>query len=285
MQAETHDMGTGGVKAPLEPISYRESFDPKAVTIAASNMRHSATLGLPELMPQNMRGKCLIVGSSPSLKNQLPVIKELAKDETTKIFAINDALPYLLDNGVIPYATVVFEIYGDPGVVVKRLHPEINYYVCSMCDPSTFEMLKDNKVIIWHLDSDQQEHLDLIGLFKTNFIIGGGAYTFTRTLPIAVALGFRDFEVFGVDCSYEEGGESHFFGTPEEGSMEIRAEATDGTQRLFVTKPYLARQADEFRRICKLNHWLFKMKVHGDGLLGWIHRSMYPQFYPQESEQ
>jgi hypothetical protein len=285
MESVATDMGTGEASASPEPISYRTTFDPLAVPIASRNMEHSATLGLPELLPANQRGKCVIVGSSPSLVSQLPAIKELAKDETTKIFAINDALPYLLDNGVIPYATVVFEIHGDPGVVVKRLHKDITYYVCSMCDASTFEILKNHKVIVFHIDSDQEEHNALTEKFKTQYLIGGGAYTFTRTLPIAFVIGFRDFEIFGIDASYEKNGPSHFFGTTEEGEIVIRAEATDGRQMEFVTKPYLARQADEFRHICKKWHHMFSMKVHGNGMLNWIHSTMYPQFYKQESEQ
>ncbi len=267
---------------PLHPIAYDVAFDPAYIEMAADHMRHSATLGLPELeVGRSLQDKCLIVGSSPSLPFQLGDIIKL-KSEGAKIFAINDSIRYLLDNLVVPDYTVIFEISDQPGSVIRSLHPDITYYVSSMCHPSTFEALKDNKVIVFHLDSDQEQHNALISLFKTPFAIGGGAFTFTRTLPLSIAIGFRDFEIFGVDCSFEK--DSHFFGDVNVQKTDIFvAKTTLGEQKAFKTKPYLVRQADEFKGICLNYHQMFKMKVHGEGMLARLHRRMWPQMYLDET--
>lgn len=277
----------GGAEMPLQPIAYDEGWDPTFIEMATENMEHSATLGLPEMeVARAHELKSLIIGSSPSLPSQLLQIQKL-KAEGAKIFAINDAMTYLIEHGVIPDYCVVFEICDDVSVVLKAIHPDIDYLVCSMCHPSTFEKLKDSKVTIWHLDSDQQAHVDRLGLFKTQHAIGGGTYTFTRTLPVAIVLGFRDFEIFGVDASHGEGKPSHYFGDTDYNGkpFEILAESTTGKKVYFTTRPPLARQADEFRRFCLAFHSMFKCKVHGEGLLNWLHKEMWPQFYTQESEQ
>ncbi|MBX2989451.1 MAG: DUF115 domain-containing protein [Bdellovibrionaceae bacterium] len=285
LDGTTNTEGVGLAGSP-QPIAYDEGWDPAFIDMATANMAHTATLGLPEVdIVRPHDTKALIVGSSPSLPSQFETIKKL-KAEGAKIFAINDAMTFLVERGVIPDCCVIFEICDDVSVVLKQVHPDITYYVCSMCHPSTFRKLLFNKVVVWHLDSDQEAHQDLLGKFENPIAIGGGTYTFTRTLPVALVLGYRDFEIFGTDCSQPDEGSSHYFGEVNyNGSpMKIRAAATNGEEITFTTRPPWARQADEFRRMCKLHHHMFKCKVHGNGLLHWIHSTMYPQFY-QESEQ
>ena len=49
--------------------------------------------------------------------------------------------------------------------------------------------------------------------------------------------------------------------------------------RRFKTLGYLALQHEEFKEYCKVNHSMFSCRVHGDGLLAWSHRRMYPANY------
>ena len=282
MEAVSHKMEGEAATSP-QSISYFEGFDPAFVGPAATHMEYAASLGLPEFLPGQMKGKAIIVGSSPSLPGQLEAIR--AFQGKAKIFAINDAIGYLIDNGIVPDATLIFEISDRPGVVIKRLHKDIEYFVCSMCHPTTFDALKDYKVTVWHLDSDEAVHQERIKLFKYPFGIGGGTYTFTRLVTFLLACGFRDMEIFAVDSSFDD--KTHFSGTPDyaEKKIEIKAVSTLGPEKIFLSRPSLARQADEFRRLCMAHHHMFSCIVHGEGMLNWIHREMYPQFYQQESEQ
>lgn len=276
----------GGGAGSLQPISYHEGWDADYIDLATENMRYSASLGLPEVFIEKAHPtKALIVGSSPSLPSQFETIKKL-QAEGAKIFAINDAMTYLIDRGVIPDCCVVFEICDDSSVVLKAIHPEITYYVCSMCHPTTFDKLRSNKVVVWHLESDEGAHRKEQQAFKSPFVIGGGTYTFTRTIPVAIVLGYRDFEIFGVDLSHPKDSPSHYFGEVSYNGnpIEVMAEATTGESVVYTTRAHWARQADEFRRFCLNHHYMFKCKVHGEGMLNWMHKTMFPQFY-QESEQ
>lgn len=276
----------------LHPVSYGQNFDPLSVKIATENMKHAMTLGLPELDIHKVRpGKAIIVGASPSVKKHLAEIIELAKDPENVVFAINDANDLLMDNGIIPHGNVLFEVAIDHKEFERRHHPDITYYIHSFAHPTTFEHFKDKKVILWHCYSDEAEHNVLLKHFKNkHFMVGGGSSTtLVKTIPICMFLGLRDFELFGFDSSFPENDDTHFNGSPYKDfwktmdiTVQVKAEGVTHEKR-FRTLSYLARQADEFRRMCECFQWMLKMKVHGDGLLPWMHRMTYPQFYQEET--
>lgn len=275
----------GGETRQLFPVHYGENFDPDSIELATEHMEYAASLGLPELMVERAhKGTCIFVGAAPSVSKHIEEIRRLSKIEGNTLFAVNDANNLLMDYGIIPHANVLFEVAQDIAELNRRHHPQITYYIHSMAHPTTFDAFMDKKVVLFHTYSDVPIHAEKLAKFKTQWMVGGGvSTTMSKTLPLAMFLGFRRFELFGVDSSFE--GESHFNGSPYKerwGTIDIAADA-GGERKLFKTLPYLARQADEFQRFCKKHHWMLNIKVHGEGLLPWIHKQAYPQMY-QESE-
>jgi len=277
----------------MHPVHYGQNFDPVSVKIATENMKHSMTLGLPELDISQVRGgQAIIVGASPSVKNYLEEIKKLAENKDNIVFAINDANDFLIDNGIIPHGNVLFEVAIDYKEFQRRHHPDITYYIHSFAHPTTFSHFADKKVILWHCFSDEAEHNVLLKHFKNkHFMVGGGSSTtLVKTIPICMFLGYREFELFGFDSSFPDENETHFNGAPYKDfwkSMDIVCQIKKNDsgiqEKKFRTMAYLARQADEFRRMCEHFSWMTKIRVHGDGLLPWMHRNTYPQFYSGEA--
>ncbi len=278
----------------LHPVSYGQNFDPVSVKIATENIKYAATLGLPELDIHTVRpGKAIIVGSAPSVRDHLPKIIEWAKDPQNVVFAINDANYLLIENGIIPHGNVLFEVAQDYKELERRHHPDITYYIHSFAHPTTFEHFKDKKVVLWHCFSDEKEHNELLKHFKNkHFMVGGGASTtLVKTIPICMFLGYRQIELFGFDSSFPETKDTHFNGSPYKDfwrSMDITVQVKDGEstvhEKRFRTLSYLARQADEFRRMCEFFAWMTTIHVHGDGLLPWMHRTTYPHLYAETGE-
>ncbi len=272
----------------LYPVSYGQNFDPVSVAIATENMKHAMTLGLPELEISLAKpGKAIIVGSSPSVVQYLPEIVRLAREPGNVVFAINDANDLLIEAGVIPHGNVLFEVAQDLKELERRHHPDITYYIHSFAHPTTFEHFRDKKVILWHCYSDEEEHNLLLENFRNkHFMVGGGSSTtLVKTIPICMFLGYRSIDLFGFDSSFPDERDTHFNGAPYKNfwrSMDITVQVRSGEavhEKKFRTLSYLARQADEFRRICEHFQWMLKMRVHGDGLLPWMHRMTYPQQY------
>lgn len=269
------------------PIYYAARFRPDQVEDAARNIEASVYSGLPELKivpPHN--GVAVVVGGAPSAKNYLDDIRAHSA-VGHRIYAVNDMHDWLIAHGIIPDGFVFHEVAAMPIQVFAKPHPDVTYYVASWCDPLVRKELHGHKVLLWHgaVDAFEKRHEKAMECFPQSFRIGGGYATLHRTLNIAMVEGFQDFDVYGFDCSYEKGGESHATGRdyPDNEEFEVIAEATkpDGSviERRFWSRPALVRQADEFKRHCLYHHDKFKLRVHGEGLVPWMHRTMFPTQY------
>jgi uncharacterized Rossmann fold enzyme len=256
---------------------------------AAEHMKYAATLNLPTLTRRATprMGKAVIVGGAPSIADHLEEIRALSKDPANMIFAVNWTHTWLIERGIVPNACIFFEIDAEPDETLKGAHPDVTYYICCHCHPKTFDELKGFKCVLWHTppNSPIEEEVGKV-LFPNVNLIGGGIGTFTRTLTIALHLGYRSIELFGVDSSFPDKSEStHVEGyettaKPDVDGFFVYAKHQDtGVVRRFKTMGYLALQVEEFKEYCKTNHAHFALRVHGDSLLRFVHQMTYPEQY------
>ncbi len=281
----------GSIIQPIKFITVRpsdeEGKERDQKTQAAEHMHYSATLGLPELgcKPTPRRGRAVIVGGAPSIKNHLKAIRKLSKDENNCIFAINWTHTWLLQNGVVPDATVFFEIDAEPETVLKNAHKDVTYFICSHCHKKTFDDLKEFNRVLWHTPPNSEIEAETSKeLFPGANYIGGGISSFTRTITVALHMGYRDFDLFGCDSSFPDD-KTHVDGyetimDAKTDTIEIHAKAEGSNEtRKFKTLGYLALQVEEFKLYCEKNHGMFSLQVHGDSLLQFVHKTTYPDQY------
>lgn len=273
----------GGEIPQLFPLVYKNCFDSGLGVSARDNIEHALSLGLPELKVAPQRyGKCILVGGAPSIRDHLDDIKRLADEPGSYVFAVNQAYDWLIDNGVRVDATCAYEIGSNTYEGVFNRSSDAEFFVSSISFPSIFdEMLAaGRKVTLWHCYTEEADQLELLG---GRFQVCGGTATLHRCMTIALIKGFRDFAMFGADSSFA--GDSHITGNPYKGKWQEIEIVGDfaGEKRSFRTYPYLARQADEFKEFFKRHHFMFGLKIYGDGLLPSIHRHMFPQFYEEEN--
>jgi len=248
-------------------------------------LEYAATLEIPhlvELMPHN--GKCAIVGAAPSIKNHLDEIKKFQGIDL--IISLNGAHKFLIENNIVPKIHVLFEVdlenvetsTGNPP------HEDVYYYICSHCQESLFKQLEGYHRVLWHCFDEPPEYQALIAkLFPDEFMIGGGFVTFFRALNIASILGYRHFELFGCDCSFE-GEDTHYVGYQTKNS-EVKMTVAAGTKdnyRVFTTTPSLSYLASEIIRFCDTNQRGIEIVVRGDGLLKYLHKTEYSDLYKEE---
>lgn len=286
------DSGEQPVKFPIRFKLQKPNKDGKVwdqTNDAANNMRYAKSLNLPELQqaPRPRMGKAIIVGGAPSMANHLEEIKALASNPENTLFAVNWSHTWLINNGIIPTACVFFEIDAEPESILKAAHKDVTYYICSHCHHKTFDALKDFNRVLWHTPPNSEAER-VVGneIFKGSNLVGGGIGTFTRTLTIALHLGYRNIELFGVDSSYPDDSKStHVEGYETEAKVEVdsfyvyaKCFETNETRR-FKTMSYLALQVEEFKEYCKANHHVFSLRIHGDGLLRFVHKNIYRDQY------
>lgn len=259
---------------------------------AAKHMRYAFSLGLPLLKRRQLPrlGRAIIVGGAPSIKDHLETIRELAADKNNAVFAINWSHTWLINNGIVPRGCVFFEIDAEPDTVLKAAHPETTYFICSHCHPKTFDMLEGHKRVLWLTPPNSEPEKKVMEEFYPDSEqVGGGISTFTRTMSVALFLGFRHIDLFGCDSSFPDAEKSHVEGyetimDPEKDGMFVYArDDKTGDVRRFKTLGYLALQHEEFKHYCLMSHTTFSLRVHGDSLLRWTHQRMFPDQYDPDS--
>lgn len=249
------------------------------------HLQHATTLKiphLPQLLPHE--GVCAIVGAAPSVQGYVDQIKSIAEGKFNRILSVNGAHAWLLKQQIPPHIHVISEmdlddirvaLGGDP-------HPEVTYYVASYCNPVLFEQLKEHRCVLWHSYCWPQGYQQAIAThFPGEFMVGGGFCTFFKSMIIPIVLGYRELELFGVDSSFE--GSSHVGGyvlANKEPRVTVWGANPSHTKvKKFTTQGGLAFQASEFVEFCKNNQANLRLRIHGDGLLRYIHESRYPEQY------
>lgn len=246
-------------------------------------MQHAATLEiahLPKFLPHE--GKCAVVGAAPSVKNYVEEIKELGGTEPNIVMSVNGAHGWLIKNSIIPNIHVISEmdltnvreaLGGDP-------HEGVAYYISSYCDPVIFQQLEGFRRVLWHPYCAPEGYQQAVAeLFPEEFMVAGGFCTFFRTMSISIVLGYRELELFGVDSSFD--GSSHVEGyalADKEARISIWGANPDGLRK-FTTQGGLAFQAKEFLEFCEINQEWLRLRIHGDGLLRYLHEGRYPEQY------
>jgi Protein of unknown function DUF115 len=255
---------------------------------AAKHMRYAYSLNLPELKRRQFPrlGRAVIVGGAPSVRNHLKEIRQLSKDPNNCILAINWTHTWLLEQNIIPTGTVFFEIDPEPDGVILKPHKNITYFICCHCHPKTFDSLKGYKRVLWHTPPNSEPEGEVNKeLFPNSELCGGGIGTFTRTLTVALFLGYRHLDIFGCDSSFPDNEGTHVRGyetimDPEKDGMYVWAkDEGTGEVRRFKTLGYLALQLEEFKQYALTNHQHFSCRIHGDSLLRFTHSKMFPSQY------
>lgn len=152
------------------------------------------------------------------------LLKERIKNTNNKVFCVKHSYPKLLEHGIQPFACVILDprpIEGTSthGVVRKDLFKTVDdktlFLVASMTDPSVTKHLitKGANIKGWQAYSDALRDDSVkekfvvnkdTGIEEGSTLVTGGTCAAMRTISIAHILGFRNFELFGFDCSIPE---------------------------------------------------------------------------------
>jgi hypothetical protein len=254
-----------------------DEFTPHQIPDAIRHIQLALDRGLPSLrMGKEHEGTLVICGGGHTIKDHLEDIRRKSQDPRFKIFAINDTYDWLHENGIVPWGFGMMEIASWPDTFVKRADKRTKFFIASMAHPISFNRLEGYDVTLWHAWGGIGEDKIVAERDPGAPLVCGGEGLSIRAINLGFALGFRDFEMYGVDGSYT-GDTSHVYFDRKHPRQTIWWGG-----RLFPSAYYLARQADDLRRFCKNWHHIFKLRCYGDGLVQHVHRTCWPDQYQQE---
>lgn len=253
------------------------------------HVEYCAKLGLKFFVPTPQRHdlEAVLVGSGPSVKDEVNNLRKKRKNPKYMFFGIKGGHDFLVDSGITPH----FGVAVDP---LEKIHREnflkratdCKYFIASQCHPTLFDMLmqRGDQVIVWHLLTDnllkwsQEENSPV---YK-HYMIPGGSTSGLRSIVLAYAMGFRKFHLYGYDScltgSLRKVGGELCEGKDEKGRDKAIEVFISGKK--FMADRAMAAQATEFQDLIK-SMWKaddpFYVRGYGKGMIQTIIRERYKE--------
>lgn len=201
----------------------------------------------------------------PSLKKTWPELA-LAKARGEDVFTVSGSHRFLLDKGVVPYAHMDCDPRFHKVKMLGEPNREVRYWPASCIHPDYIDTLKGCDISLWHSYNGE----DSMEAFKIdpghNMVIGGGSIGL-RAMSVLYCRGYRNFEIHGMDCSFEDGehhaGE-HLGRNYDPVPVKCKDRWFNANAIMIVYANYFLKQIHLLKKA--------KLKLHGDGLLQYMYK-------------
>ena len=232
--------------------------------IMLGNMRSSLERNLPALKVCKPHNLILsVAGGGPSLADTV-------KDLTGYIATINGSLKFLLSQPIVNGSPYFCGVMDPNEHIADGLVDDCNirYYVASICHPAVFDKLKNCHVVLWHTTpistGDEAGATDILKAYSKDWMaVGGGCTMGLRWINLGYVLGFRNFNLHGLDSSFR-GSKTHAY--PDRADKKNHLTVDGRETRLN----FLAQVRDFLSVLETLQKPGFdrtEIKVFGEGLL------------------
>jgi len=234
------------------------------------HMASAITRGLPRLqaVPIDDRRTMSVACYGPSLADTWRTL-------TRPIISMSGATRWLATRGMVPD----YHVDMDPREnKIRDVQPPIkgvHYLMASVCCPAVFDALRSERVTLWHTFSGEiAPGHDTYGWVAQHdrpgeLVIRGGSTIGLTALHIGGVLGYRHFEVHGMDGSFADDSRSRRHAGPHNADGITRQAQQDGITwaaggRTYQTSKIMANAVAETIRTMEFNP-VFCV-FHGEGL-------------------
>jgi len=153
----------------------------------------------------------LIANYGPSLKSTFELLKKQRKKlPGATLVTVSGAHDFLRKRNLTPDMHVECDPRAHKGKMMRKRSKDTRYYMASCCHPDVIDMLDGYDLTLWHLyNGPESFEIRDIKSEETCSMIPGGGSVGLRTITLLYFLGFRNFIIHGMDCSFEDSGEQH----------------------------------------------------------------------------
>lgn len=180
------------------------------------------------------------------------------------IMTVSGAHDFLVARGIVPDWHVDCDPRPHKAGMLKLPTEDTKYLMASCCHPDFWETLKKKNVKLWHLVNGND--FETIAWVRDNHpqglhsMICGGSTVGMRAMEVAASMGFRRFNIFGMDCSHTDQRHAGLhLGRPQAEEL-VRV----GNRR-FTTTPQMLQAAREMEQFIKTMD--ADITFYGDGLM------------------
>lgn len=203
----------------------------------------------------------VLLAYGPSLLKTWPMAK-IEQIKGADVFTVSAAHRFAIDHGIIPYAQIDCDPREHKGVQIGEPHKAVRYWLASCIHPTYLDRLEGHNVALWHSFNGAESLIAMQFDPQHRMVIGGGSVGL-RAISLLYYLGYRKFEIHGLDCSYDDEGRTYAGAHLGKEKPPIRVQCG---QRWFDTSVVFILYARYFR---KQMVWCSdaQFTLHGDGML------------------
>lgn len=208
--------------------------------------------------------RAILACYGPSLNDTIRRLKDDLADGAADVISVSGAHDLLIAHGVVPTYHVECDPRPHKADNIDKGHPAVQYLLGSVVHPKLLDKLDDLDVALWHV-ATQEHAAKLLKLGEHgHLIITGGGSVGLRAIPLLYAMGYRDFAIYGMDCSFADEGREQWAGKHAGKRHEVLMMQSAG--RVFATSPVLLSYATDFiEMVQKVTDAQFRL--YGEGLL------------------
>lgn len=206
----------------------------------------------------------IIACYGPSLATTVQRLQDERRETGGAVVSVSGAHDFLLGRGITPDFHVECDPRPHKADNIAKAHPGVVYLIGSCCHGVLFDKLDGADVRLWHVAGDHTKRLYTETSEDGRHIITGGGSVGLRSVPLLYAMGYRDFSIYGMDCSFADEGETQWAGKHAGKRQDVVQAACGG--RVFATSPVLLTYATGFVEMWQSVDDM-RVRLYGDGLL------------------
>lgn len=219
-------------------------------------------------------GIAVICCYGPSLKSTYELAVKQRKKLGATLISVSGAHDFLRKHNVTPDIHVECDPRPHKARMMRKRSKKTKYFMASCCHPEVIDTLAGYDLTLWHLfNGEESFEIRNIRSEETAAMIPGGGSVGLRTITLLYFLGFRQFIVHGMDCSFADGEQHAGSHTgkvqkviPVQPAVDVGGESVR-SDRWFDTSPVLVTYANHMLKDLRTGRYPdCHFYWYGDGL-------------------
>lgn len=244
--------------------------------VILSQVAYNIRRRLPQAFThQDNNDTVALVCGGPSLRHTEQELVE-AYWGGCKVVAVNGAYQWCIDRNIRPSCMIMLDARQFNARFVQTPVPGCRYLLAAQCHPDTFDLCAGRGVTLWHCLSGGEPELDLLKKYYFNRLnpVTQGTTVAIRAIQLMRMLGFKSFEIFGLDSCWLDDDHHAYAQSENEADKQfttwLRPEGREDLWCSFTCAPWHMRQAHDFQNLVGSEGDKFRLNVHGNGLIAAI---------------
>ena len=145
----------------------------------------------------------IIVCYGPSLNDNWVDLMSQVKFHGGDVFSVSGSHDFLIRRDLIPKYHIEVDPREHKARNMTRPTQGVQYLIASCCHPTLVDKLVPYDLTLWHMANSADSFRTVDELEPDQFMVHGGGNAGLRAIAVAYVMGYRNFVIYGMDCSFK----------------------------------------------------------------------------------